>query len=361
MLTFRARDEGQKTRKEQGLTRLAAILPTALSPSNVKALTSDLAVIETQRLPPHAPAPRSQPRKRAKKGRGGWPARKCIPRKLYNRTLVEARVVQQAGFPMNWFLTQRYPEEAKSDGEAKQLLARSMAHLGQNLERRGQPCVALKVFEKPSGGLLHVHALISVMPENRDVIERWADRVDWTKPKKSGEDATGVDRHARPAVPSDVEYILKEHQFAGPFEKPGSFWEKSEAIAGTRVSWTKTARAVIKRAERPVERLATAPRLAVVASAQQLSLFQDDARASRPVARLRDFGGGLVPPAVAREIRFLSARHGIGVTALARAAHISRSTLSNALDGRFPLSAWAARRVREALWLRGRSSPAIAA
>lgn len=361
MLTCSSLNHSQNTTTEQGLTPIAAFLPAALSLSNVRASTSEPEVVEGQRRPPQAsrgPAPRkaegrSEPKNRAqsskRKRRGGWPARKCISRNVYKRTLVEARVVQQAGFPMNWFITQRYPEGARNDAEAKRRLGLSVDRIGQTLERRGQPYVALKVFEKPAGGLLHVHALISVLPENRDVIERWADRVDGTRPRKSGEDATGVDRHARPAVASDVEYILKEHHFAGPFERKGAFWEKSEAITGTRVCWTTTARSIIKRAERPAERPAPAPRLAVVAGAQQLSLFQDDTRETRPVARLRDFGGGLVPPAVAREIRFLSNRHGIGITSLARAAHISQPTLSNALDGRFPLSAWAARRLRERL------------
>jgi hypothetical protein len=49
---------------------------------------------------------------------------------------------------------------------------------------------------------------------------------------------------------SDLTYILKQRQFNGPCERPSQFWQRSAPFAGTRVSFTKMARAIIEEAER---------------------------------------------------------------------------------------------------------------
>lgn len=76
----------------------------------------------------------------------------------------------------------------------------------------------------------------------------------------------------------------------------------------------------------------------------QIELF-----AAKPVSRLHEFGGGLMPPTVAKEIRFRLGRLGMTQEQLARATLLGRPTITNALEGRFPLSEWAARRIRETL------------
>lgn len=69
----------------------------------------------------------------------------------------------------------------------------------------------------------------------------------------------------------------------------------------------------------------------------------------RPVARLRHFGGGLIPPAVASEIEFKRRHLGWSQRELAWRCGIKQPQLANALRGHDPLSAWATSRLHEAL------------
>ena len=86
---------------------------------------------------------------------------------------------------------------------------------------------------------------------------------------------------------------------------------------------------------------ARAPRLS-----GQILLFPE---LSKPVSRLRAFGGGLVPPAVAEEIEFQRGQRGLTQRQLAALAGRSQSQLSNALRGHDPISALAVNRLRDAL------------
>lgn len=69
----------------------------------------------------------------------------------------------------------------------------------------------------------------------------------------------------------------------------------------------------------------------------------------RPVVRLHDYRGGLMPKTVAMEVEHR--RHTMGITQaeLARRAMISRPQLANVCAGRFGLDTWAANRLREVL------------
>lgn len=71
--------------------------------------------------------------------------------------------------------------------------------------------------------------------------------------------------------------------------------------------------------------------------------------AARPVSRLRDFGGGFIPPAAACEIEFLRRRSGLTQAALAALIGRSQGQLANALRGHDPISARAVNRLREVL------------
>jgi hypothetical protein len=84
-----------------------------------------------------------------------------------------------------------------------------------------------------------------------------------------------------------------------------------------------------------------APRLA-----GQLPLLPD---LNRPVARLRDFGGGFIPPSVAREIEFRRRQLGLSQTHLASLIGRSQGQLANALRGHDPISATVVNRLRAIL------------
>ena len=136
-----------------------------------------------------------------------------------------------------------------TDSQAKRHVARSFARLGQALERKGHGYIGLNVYEKPVNGLLHGHALLHVRRDCLSVVKRWADRFD-ERPPRLREQVESVALHARPAVRSDLAYILKQRLFNGPFERPSQPWQASAPFAGTRVSFTKMARLIIEEAER---------------------------------------------------------------------------------------------------------------
>ena len=76
----------------------------------------------------------------------------------------------------------------------------------------------------------------------------------------------------------------------------------------------------------------------------QLSLLPE---IDRPVSRLKNFGGGFIPPAVALEIEFLSRQCGLSQTQLSTMIGRSQGHLANALRGHDPISSLAVNRLRE--------------
>ena len=297
---------------------------------------------------------RKRRRRTGKPRRGGWRATSFISHEQYREARRQAGLLAIEGYRFTVLATAR-PPLGMTDAKAKRHICRSFARLGQALERAGHAHIGMTTYENPVGGRLHGHLLLHVLPEGLPVVKRWAQRWDnlpsndrRTKPSEPEE---SVDLHARPAVWSDLQYALKEHQWAGPDFEPARRWhEKANPIVGPRVSFTKTARAIIRNAERRAEPPRATPVLRVVVSNPlvpepvQLTLFSD-----RPVARLGHYGGGIMPPAVAQEVE--ARRHWRDLTQerLAELVGISRPTLTNALQGRFGLSEWAAARLREAL------------
>jgi hypothetical protein len=77
---------------------------------------------------------------------------------------------------------------------------------------------------------------------------------------------------------------------------------------------------------------------------------------NKPVSRLRDFGGGFVPPSVAREIEFRRRQRGLSQRDLGKLIGRSQGQLANALRGHDPVSAFVVNRLRDVL-LGGVSGP----
>ena len=178
-------------------------------------------------------------------------------RKAKNPTSTDAPTILEAlrdpalfivDYPFTVFATARAPL-GLTDGQAKRHIARSFARLGQALERKGHGYIGLAAYEKPIDGLLHGHALLHVRRECLSVVRRSADRFD-ERPTGPREQVESVALHARPAIRSDLAYILKQRQFNGPYERPSLPYQRSAPFAGTRVSFTKMARAIIEEAER---------------------------------------------------------------------------------------------------------------
>jgi hypothetical protein len=185
---------------------------------------------------------------RRRSQRGGWPSTKCISRALHRETRAKVGLLALAGYRFTVFATARAPL-GLTDGQAKRHIARSFARLGQALERKGHGYIGLIVYEKPFDGLLHGHALLHVRRECLSVVKRWADRFD-ERPPRLREQVESVALHARYAVNSDLAYVLKQRQFNGPYERLSQPWQRGAPFAGTRVSFTKMAHAIIEEAER---------------------------------------------------------------------------------------------------------------
>ena len=180
--------------------------------------------------------------------RGGWRSTSFVSHALHRETREKAGILAHAGYPFTVLATARAPV-GMTNAEAKRHICRSFSRLGQALERKGHVYVGLTVYEKPVGSRLHGHQLLYVRREGLPVVVRWADRFD-DRPLEPGASIESVDLHARRAVPSDLFYVLKEHQWAGPsYRKYRRFYQKAEPIAGPRVSFTKTAKAIIRAAE----------------------------------------------------------------------------------------------------------------
>jgi hypothetical protein len=191
---------------------------------------------------------RRKQKRQAKLRQGGWTSTKCISRELLHESREKAGLLSFLGYRFTVFVTARAPL-GLTDAQAKRHVARSFARLGQALERKGHGYIGLNVYEKPFTGLLHGHALLHVRLDCLSIVKRWADRFD-ERPTRLREQVESVALHARPAVRSDLDYILKQRRFNGRFERPSQFYERSASFRGTRVSFTKMARAIIAEAER---------------------------------------------------------------------------------------------------------------
>jgi hypothetical protein len=211
---------------------------------------------------------RRKKKRQTKPRQGGWASTKCISRELHRETRTKAGLLSLLGYRFTVFATARAPI-GLTDGQAKRHVARSFARLGQALERKGHGYIGLNVYEKPFNGFLHGHALLHVRRDCLSIVKRWADRFD-ERPLRLREQVESVALHARPAVNSDLAYILKQRQFNGPCERPSQPWQRSESFAGTRVSFTKMARAIIEEADRrQLKSERAAPYLAVTSPVAQ--------------------------------------------------------------------------------------------
>jgi hypothetical protein len=113
--------------------------------------------------------------------------------------------------------------------------------------------------------------------------------------------------------------------------------------AGLIHDWRRTnAKRSTERKERRLQRLY--PKKAPKPSGQIL-LFPE----LKPVARLRDFKGGMMPGSVAAEIEFRREQRGLSQDKLASMVGRSQGTLSNALRGHDPIKASVVNRLRDIL------------
>jgi hypothetical protein len=147
-----------------------------------------------------------------------------------------AHLTRKERVPLTMFITYRAPSDVP-DAKGKRIISRKIAHLGQDLKRRGQPHVAVTVYEKKSH--LHAHHLVHVAPKHKDLI-------------LGRDEGEGGDVHVRMADRFAPVYITKQRRWMGPeienkIRTAGRkrLWEEGASIVGPRFTFTTDARALM--------------------------------------------------------------------------------------------------------------------
>ena len=232
-----------------------------------------------QKLSDHADRDRRRCRKTKPGKRGPKPSKPFAWKEEVKRIADEAHDLRRAGFPLNAMATTA-PDPDRLPAEAKKLIRRKVAHIGESLGRIGAgPHIGLTVFETEGG--LHGHHLFHVPRGALAEISRRHHRDDGSV-------------HVGPAPP--IGYVLKERKkqhpdFEAEIRKQGFRYRRGGEVPGKRHSWTGPAKAILAAAGRTAEpmvrasdpidrRLAAAaappPVIEMVATPAQLRLFGDD-------------------------------------------------------------------------------------
>ena len=190
----------------------------------------------------HPPSPRRQStgrsgsRRRAKKKPrnrlGGWTKTTGLKWSDVQEIHEAHHGAAKAGMPLNRFVSIRPPSHITDDATRKKLCYRLASHIGQKLGRRGAPFIAIRVFEKDIGGLLHLHILVHVPRCLMKEFSGWGD---------------GIVTDIRPAVAKHVGYITKQrHPLPPDLEKVVSHRrKKGEPFRGRRWSLTPDLKALL--------------------------------------------------------------------------------------------------------------------
>ena len=145
-----------------------------------------------------------------------------------------------------------------------------------------------------------------------------------------------------------VSEALKSDLFEGNLVRPfkATNWQHQPLIGIRSTPFSPHVQRRLKKEAAQVE-LEQSPAIHVtkITISGQISMFPDE----RPVTRIRDYGGGFMPPSIAAKIEFHRRRIGFTQAQLAALIGICQPTFANVLAGRYPLSGWAANRLRETL------------
>ena len=133
--------------------------------------------------------------KKPDKRKGGW--RKTTGLKWEEVKSIHAifMALSKARKRLTMFVSIRPPSHIIDDAKRKKLCYRQASHLAQKFRRLGLPFIAIRVFEKDIGGLLHLHLLVHVPRRWLNNIACWSD---------------GLVTHMCPAVRKHVSYITKQ-------------------------------------------------------------------------------------------------------------------------------------------------------
>ncbi len=307
-------------------------------------------------------------------------------RGMDNAAIVAARV----GCPLEWSINVS-PAREVPDTERPRLLADVKSRIVQRLHRHEARGVVSWVRERKliddrrAGehvhGLLWLPVSLSAGEVLRAITGRNAERRGdkWISEDKF-KNVLIEPNDGRRGTFDRLRYLGKEcdGQYQGWLIRTGRIenawrWERPAPILGERVSFSNDLVSLIEAdadrrpkfyaiagERKQVEAASPGPapvRIVVsnplVPDPVQLSLFP---LADRPVSRLAHFAGHVLPAAVALEVEARRRWRGLTQAQLAEQIGISRPQLVNVLKGRFPLSQWAAGRLREFMLANGESA-----
>ncbi len=104
---------------------------------------------------------KTRPKKRRRKT-GGWPSTTGVRYREVVTIMEGAFRIKSSGKDFTTFITIRPPSEIAEDQARKAWCRRKLYNFQRKLKRRGQPFIALSVYEKPLDGQLHLHVLLHV-------------------------------------------------------------------------------------------------------------------------------------------------------------------------------------------------------
>ena len=211
-------------------------------PDQVEPVSSSLVDFQPAQSPTRKAAParrktsRSGSKRRAdqkpRKRKGGWPTPTGLTWTQVKEITDLCHRLRSAGYPLNWFISIRPPDDIVSDAERKRDCYRRAGRLADKLRRRGVEVLAVRCFEKPLYGKLHLHALVHVPRHLQDEFAGWGD---------------GTITHIKRAKLWHVGYVTKErHPLSPDFEKvTPHLRQKSAPFRGQRWSLTPAARTLL--------------------------------------------------------------------------------------------------------------------
>ena len=214
-------------------------------PDQVEPVSSSLVDFQPEQSPTRKGAParrktsRSGSKRRAaqrlRKRKGGWPTTTGLTWTQVRQIDDLCHRLRSAGYPLNHLVTIQPPDDISSDAERKAYCYRRAGRLADKLRRRGVEVLAVRCFEKPLYGKLHLHVLAHVPRHLQDEFSGWGD---------------GTIIHIKPAKLLHVGYITKErHPLSPDFEKVTQHQrQKSAPFRGQRWSLTPAAKALIAEA-----------------------------------------------------------------------------------------------------------------
>lgn len=140
-------------------------------------------------------------------------------------------IAQAAGFPLNLFISINPEETLFTDSDRKRTCYKLEGNFASRLKRRGVPFVAIRVFEKKTDGLLHLHLLVHVPPALMKTVISWSNPVTTINPR-SDVHLSYITKQRHPLPPDFEQFVGHKRQKSVPFK--GRRWSVSKAFPGKR-------------------------------------------------------------------------------------------------------------------------------